>query len=220
MTTGATGTLDEAYEPLHATGPEFDGWLSNHGSMAAEAMVRHGHAGSVHPHGGSSSGHVSYTAGRTRPGDAFGAADSTAGTSDLADGLYRRSPRLVGAGWLNPGERRRAGCRVPYGLLRAVRGVVASGAGGCRRWLAQAGLMCRAVRRRLAAGSAASTVRESVAASVTVAWFSQRMATRRATWRATWAGACRRSGERRRAACRGPPRYRAVGGSGGGTRRW
>jgi hypothetical protein len=42
MTTDATGTLDEAYERLHATGPEFDGWLSNHGPMAAEAMVRTG----------------------------------------------------------------------------------------------------------------------------------------------------------------------------------
>ena len=47
MTTDVTGTLDEAYERLHATGPEFDGWLSNHGPMAAEAMVRHGHADSV-----------------------------------------------------------------------------------------------------------------------------------------------------------------------------
>jgi hypothetical protein len=44
----ATGTLDEAYERLNATGPEFDGWLSNHGPMAAEAMVRHGQAGQVH----------------------------------------------------------------------------------------------------------------------------------------------------------------------------
>src|SRR5690348_9016747 len=48
MGPSATGTLDEAYERLHATGPEFDGWLSNHGPMAAEAMVRHGHAGQVH----------------------------------------------------------------------------------------------------------------------------------------------------------------------------
>jgi hypothetical protein len=48
MTADVTGTLDEAYERLHATGPEFDGWLSNHGPMAAEAMVRRGHAGSVH----------------------------------------------------------------------------------------------------------------------------------------------------------------------------
>jgi hypothetical protein len=50
MTMGstATGTLDEAYQRLHATGPEFDGWLSNHGPMAAEAMVRHGHADQVH----------------------------------------------------------------------------------------------------------------------------------------------------------------------------
>jgi hypothetical protein len=48
MRSNAIGTLDEAYERLHATGPEFDGWLSNHGPMAAEAMVRHGHAGRVH----------------------------------------------------------------------------------------------------------------------------------------------------------------------------
>ena len=41
--TPATGTLDEAYERLHATGPEFDGSLSNHGPRAAEALVRHGH---------------------------------------------------------------------------------------------------------------------------------------------------------------------------------
>jgi len=43
-----TGTLDEAYQRLHATGPEFEGWLSNHGPMAAEAMVRRGHADRVH----------------------------------------------------------------------------------------------------------------------------------------------------------------------------
>jgi hypothetical protein len=48
MEPSVTGTLDEAYQRLHATGPEFDGWLSNHGPMAAEAMVRHGHADRVH----------------------------------------------------------------------------------------------------------------------------------------------------------------------------
>jgi hypothetical protein len=48
MGSSATGTLDEAYQRLHATGPEFDGWLSNHGPMAVEAMVRRGHAGEVH----------------------------------------------------------------------------------------------------------------------------------------------------------------------------
>lgn len=36
--------LDEAYDSFHATGPEFNGWLSNHGPMAAQALVRHGHA--------------------------------------------------------------------------------------------------------------------------------------------------------------------------------
>ena len=48
MGSGVTGTLDEAYQRLHATGPEFGGWLSNHGPMAAEAMVRRGHADRVH----------------------------------------------------------------------------------------------------------------------------------------------------------------------------
>src|SRR6266498_2677247 len=43
MTSPMAGMLDEAYERLHVTGPEFDGFLSNHGPMAAEAMVRHGH---------------------------------------------------------------------------------------------------------------------------------------------------------------------------------
>lgn len=43
-----TGVLDEAYERLHRTGPEFEGWLSNHGPMATEALIRMGHAGQVH----------------------------------------------------------------------------------------------------------------------------------------------------------------------------
>ncbi|MFE5092790.1 questin oxidase family protein [Streptomyces sp. NPDC056638] len=43
-----TGTLDEALERLHAAGPERNGWLSNHGPMAVEALVRHGQAPAVH----------------------------------------------------------------------------------------------------------------------------------------------------------------------------
>ncbi|MDA0644245.1 questin oxidase family protein, partial [Nonomuraea ferruginea] len=43
-----SGTLEEAFERLHRTGPEFDGWLSNHGPMAVESMVRRGHAREVH----------------------------------------------------------------------------------------------------------------------------------------------------------------------------
>ncbi|TQJ25987.1 uncharacterized protein DUF4243 [Micromonospora sp. A202] len=42
------GILDEAYERLHRTGPEYEGWLSNHGPMAVEALARHGHQGQVH----------------------------------------------------------------------------------------------------------------------------------------------------------------------------
>ncbi|GAA3901564.1 questin oxidase family protein [Actinoplanes auranticolor] len=43
-----TGILDEALRRLHVTGPEHDGWLSNHGPMAAEALVHHGRADQVH----------------------------------------------------------------------------------------------------------------------------------------------------------------------------
>jgi hypothetical protein len=39
--------LDDAYDRLRSTGPEFDGWLSNHGPMAAEALARHGHEGEI-----------------------------------------------------------------------------------------------------------------------------------------------------------------------------
>ena len=34
--------LDETYTRMHATGPEFEGWLSNHGPMAADALIRLG----------------------------------------------------------------------------------------------------------------------------------------------------------------------------------
>jgi hypothetical protein len=47
MTSDTAGTLDEAYQRLHATGPEFDGFLSNHGPMVAEAMARRGRADGV-----------------------------------------------------------------------------------------------------------------------------------------------------------------------------
>lgn len=46
--TDRTGVLDEAYQRLHQTGPEFEGWLSNHGPMATEALVRMGYASRVH----------------------------------------------------------------------------------------------------------------------------------------------------------------------------
>lgn len=43
-----SGTLDEALLRLHTSGPEFNGYLSNHGPMAVEAMVRNGQAHTVH----------------------------------------------------------------------------------------------------------------------------------------------------------------------------
>ncbi|WP_037637706.1 questin oxidase family protein [Streptomyces flavochromogenes] len=44
----ASGTLDEALERLHTTGPERNGWLTNHAPMAVEALVRNGQAPTVH----------------------------------------------------------------------------------------------------------------------------------------------------------------------------
>lgn len=35
-----SGTLDEVYERLRVTGPEFEGYLSNHAPMAADALLR------------------------------------------------------------------------------------------------------------------------------------------------------------------------------------
>lgn len=42
-----TEVLDEALTRFHRTGPEFDGWLSNHGPMAADALIRMEHADAV-----------------------------------------------------------------------------------------------------------------------------------------------------------------------------
>jgi len=47
--------LDEAYDQLHRKGPEFEGWLSNHGPMAADALMRLGHGEDM---GGWSRGYV------------------------------------------------------------------------------------------------------------------------------------------------------------------
>jgi hypothetical protein len=47
LTTSELAMLDESLERLHATGPEFQGWLSNHGPMAVESLVRHGRADAV-----------------------------------------------------------------------------------------------------------------------------------------------------------------------------
>jgi hypothetical protein len=49
MASYVSGILDESYQRLHATGPEFEGWLSNHAPMAVEAMARHGQSEKVSP---------------------------------------------------------------------------------------------------------------------------------------------------------------------------
>lgn len=44
-----SGSYDEALERFHATGPEREGWLSNHGPMVVEALARLGHDDRIHP---------------------------------------------------------------------------------------------------------------------------------------------------------------------------
>ncbi|MEU1330232.1 questin oxidase family protein [Streptomyces sp. NPDC005865] len=46
--TDTTGTLDEALQRLHASGPERLGRLTNHAPMAVEALTARGQAGAVH----------------------------------------------------------------------------------------------------------------------------------------------------------------------------
>jgi hypothetical protein len=48
MHTTTSGTYDEALDRFHRTGPEFDGWLSNHGPMVVEILSRRGSEGVVH----------------------------------------------------------------------------------------------------------------------------------------------------------------------------
>lgn len=43
-----SGHLEEALDRVHASGPEREGWLSNHAPMVVEALAAHGRAGSVH----------------------------------------------------------------------------------------------------------------------------------------------------------------------------
>lgn len=47
-TSDTSGTLEEALERLHATGPERLGRLSNHAPMVVEALAAHGQGGAVH----------------------------------------------------------------------------------------------------------------------------------------------------------------------------
>jgi len=69
--------LDETYTRMHATGPEFEGWLSNHGPMAADALIRLGcgeeveawvYASRLSP-GRSASAPVGHRGGRVAGGD-------------------------------------------------------------------------------------------------------------------------------------------------------
>ncbi|MFF7168728.1 questin oxidase family protein [Streptomyces pseudovenezuelae] len=47
-TSRTSGHLEEALDRVHASGPEREGWLSNHAPMVVEALAAHGQAGSVH----------------------------------------------------------------------------------------------------------------------------------------------------------------------------
>ena len=43
-----SGHLEEALERIHTSGPERQGWLSNHAPMVVEALAAHGQAGALH----------------------------------------------------------------------------------------------------------------------------------------------------------------------------
>ncbi|MEU6355788.1 questin oxidase family protein [Streptomyces sp. NPDC047072] len=43
-----SGRLEEALERIHTSGPERDGWLTNHAPMVVEALTAHGRADAVH----------------------------------------------------------------------------------------------------------------------------------------------------------------------------
>jgi len=43
-----TSAYDEALERFHATGPEFAGWLSNHGPMVVEVLANQGRPDGIH----------------------------------------------------------------------------------------------------------------------------------------------------------------------------
>ena len=45
----ASGTYDEALGRYHLTGPEFEGWLSNHGPMVVHVLARRGNDSAIHP---------------------------------------------------------------------------------------------------------------------------------------------------------------------------
>ncbi|MFJ8780420.1 questin oxidase family protein [Streptomyces sp. NPDC102476] len=47
-TSDTSGHLEEALDRVHASGPEREGWLTNHAPMVVEALAAHGQAGSVH----------------------------------------------------------------------------------------------------------------------------------------------------------------------------
>lgn len=80
-------TLDETLLRLHRYGPEFDGWLSNHGPMAVEAMTRHGRESAI----------TAWTDDYVKRLDDAPARGRVLGDDDVADALG--DPRLAGA-WL------------------------------------------------------------------------------------------------------------------------
>ena len=47
-TTSDSGAYDEALQRFHSTGPEYDGYLSNHGPMVVEALARLDRSSTIH----------------------------------------------------------------------------------------------------------------------------------------------------------------------------
>lgn len=181
MASDVTGVLDEAYQRLHATGPEFGGWLSNHGPMAAEAMARCGYATAVHGWLDTYIRRLEEFPGGTGPigpdwrealGDARRIADWTAYfRHEVSDRPWRQ---VLGTWWprLLPG----VAAAATHGVIRtghAVRALLADGDSPARVTELAHGLAYWAARYQLIPG-ADTGLRLQPADSVPGAWAAQR----------------------------------------------
>ena len=99
MQTITEGTYDEALERLHRTGPEFDGWMSNHGPMVVEALARRGAAATIHRWTDDYSRRLDQLPAPSRPLVASTAAESLGDHTRLGDWIAFFERRLDEQPW-------------------------------------------------------------------------------------------------------------------------
>jgi hypothetical protein len=99
MQTLTEGTYDEALERLHRTGPEFDGWLSNHGPMVVEALARRGAGADVHRWTDDYSGRLDRLPAASRPLPVESATESLGDHTRIGDWIAFFERRLQEQPW-------------------------------------------------------------------------------------------------------------------------